>query len=79
MSVSVDRPRAVIVLVAGEQRCVVAVVDNAVRCDLRLVERLLWLRLSAQRTGWCLLLEDIDDDLRQLLDLVGVTKSLMPR
>jgi ABC-type transporter Mla MlaB component len=79
MSASVERPRAVIVLAAGGRRCVVAVVDNAVRCDLGLVERLLWLRLHAQRTGWRLLLEDVDDELRQLLDLVGVTTWLLPR
>ena len=68
-----------VVLAAGGRRCIVAVVDNAVRCDLGLVERLLWLRLNAQRTGWRLFLEDVDDDLRQLLDLVGVTTWLVLR
>ncbi len=68
-----------VVLAAGGRRCIVAVVDNAVRCDLGLVERLLWLRLNAQRTGWRLFLEDVDDDLRQLLDLVGVTTWLLLR
>ena len=78
MSASVERPRAVVVLVADEQRRLVASVGPSVPCDLDLVNRLLWLRVSAQRRGWSLLLEDVDDDLQQLLDLVGVTTSLLP-
>ncbi len=78
MSASVGRPRAVVVLVADEHRRLVASVGPSVPCDLDLVNRLLWLRVSAQRRGWSLLLEDVDDDLQQLLDLVGVTTSLLP-
>ena len=77
MSASVERPRAVVVVAIDGHRCVVASVDRATRCDLDLVERLLWLRLRASRRGWRLHLEDVDDDLRGLLDLVGVTMALM--
>ena len=78
MSASVDRPRAVIVLVAGGRRRVVAIVEADVACDLDLVDRLLWLRLGAQRRGWSLHLEDVDDDLHELLELVGVARWLTP-
>jgi hypothetical protein len=78
MSASVDRPHAVIVLLAGGRRRVVATVRADVSCDLDLVDRLLLLRLGAQRRGWSLLLEDVDDELHELLDLVGVTRWLTP-
>lgn len=79
MSASVARPHAVVVVAIDGRRCIVALVDQATCCDLDLVERLLWLRLRASRRGWRLHLEDVDDDLRGLLDLVGVTTSLMSR
>jgi hypothetical protein len=76
MSASLDRPRAVMVVVAGDGWRVVVPVDSAVACDLDLVDRLLWLRLTAQRLGWFVFLEDVDDDLHGLLDLVGVAPLL---
>ena len=80
MSASTDRrPRAVVVLVADDRRCLVASLGPTVACDLDLVDRLLWLRLAVRRFGWHLVLEDVDDELRQLLDLVGVATSLLPR
>ena len=51
-------------------------VDHAVPCDLDLVDRLLWLRLVATRMGWMLHVEHVDDDLAELLELVGVAGSL---
>ena len=68
-----------VVLVAEDRRCRVASLGPAVNCDLDLVDRLLWLRLTVRRFGWRLVLEDVDDELRELLDLVGVTTSLLPR
>lgn len=79
MSASVDRPRAVVVVVAGDRHQYVAAIESAVACDLDLVNRLLWLRLTARRLGWLVFLEDVDDDLHELLDLVGVAALLTPR
>ena len=79
MSGSTDRPRADVVLVADGQRRFVIAIDRSVPCDLDLVDRLLLLRLNAQRRGWCLLFENVDGDLRELLDLVGVAAWLAPR
>ena len=79
VSASVDRPRAVVVVVAGDGHRYVVAIESAVPCDLDLVNRLLWLRLATRRLGWLVLLEDIDDDLRDLLDLVGVAPFLTPR
>jgi hypothetical protein len=76
MSASEARPRAAIVVIAGDRRHLVATVDHRVPCDLDLVHRLLWLRLSAHRLGCRLFLEDVDDDLHDLLDLVGAASSL---
>ncbi len=76
MSASVDRPRAVVVVVAGDGRRMLIDIGSAVACDLDLVDRLLWLRLTARRLGWAVILEDVDDDLHDLLDLVGVAALL---
>lgn len=64
------------VVVAGDQRRTLSPVEGDVPCDLALVQRLLWLRLRAQRMGWRLHLEDVDDELAALLDLVGVGDCL---
>jgi hypothetical protein len=79
MSARVDRPRATVVVVAGDGRRFVTAVGSTVVCDLDLVDRLLWLRLVARRLGWLVFLEDVDDDLRDLLDLVGVAALLASR
>jgi hypothetical protein len=76
MSASVDRPRAVVVVVAADRSRYVATIESAVTCDLDLVNRLLWLRLTARRLGWLVFLEDVDDDLHDLLVLVGVAPLL---
>jgi hypothetical protein len=76
MSASVDRPRAVIVVVAGDRCRYVIAIEPTVVCDLDLVNRLLWFRLIAQRLGWVVLLEDVDDDLHDLLDFLGVAAVL---
>jgi hypothetical protein len=78
MSARVDRPRATVVVVAGDGRRIVTAVGSRVACDLDLVDRLLWLRLVARRLGWLVSLEDVDDDLADLLDLVGVAALLSP-
>jgi hypothetical protein len=70
-----DVPRAVLVVVSGGRPFVVAV-DRDVPCDLGLVDRLLCLRLVAMRMGWTMHVEHVDDDLAELLELVGVASSL---
>jgi hypothetical protein len=77
VSATVDRPRAVVVVIAGDRRRSVFAIESAVTCDLDLVDRLLWLRLMARRHGWVVLLEDVDDDLYDLLELVGVATALL--
>ncbi len=79
VSARVDRPRAVIVVVAGDRSRYVVAIEPTVVCDLDLVNRLLWLRLTARRLGWLVFLEDIDDDLHDLIDLVGVDSLLTSR
>jgi hypothetical protein len=75
MSARDDAPRAVLfVAVAGEP--FVVSVDRGVPCDLGLVDRLLWLRLVATRMGWMLHVAHVDDDLAELIELVGVAGSL---
>jgi hypothetical protein len=64
-------PRAVLVLTSEEAPLVVAV-DGDVPCDLDLVNRLMWLRLAARRVGWDFRVEHVDDELGELLELVGV-------
>ena len=76
---SADWPRADVVLVADGQRRFVVALDRSVPCDLDLVDRLLLLRLHAQRRGWRLLLENVDGDLHDLLDLAGVAAWLAPQ
>jgi hypothetical protein len=68
-------PRAVLVIAAGEQAIVVTV-DGDVPCDLELVNRLLWLRLVVRRRGWSLHVERTDDDLAELLELIGLASML---
>ena len=75
MSAAVDTPRAVAVLVAGDQRLVVPV-DHDTACDLDLVSRVLWLRLTVQRLGWTLRLEEVDEEFGDLLEFVGVAACL---
>jgi hypothetical protein len=75
MSASEDPPRAVLVFVSAGQSIVVAV-ERAVPCDLDLVNRILWLCLLARRLGWIVRLEAVDDELADLLDLVGMSAHL---
>ena len=45
-------------------------------CDLALVDQILRLQLVVARRGWTLRLTDVDDDLRDLMHLVGVNERL---
>jgi hypothetical protein len=68
--------RAVIVVVAGENRCVLGHVPAAVPCDLGLIDTLLRLAVTMGRRGWRVELVDVDVDLRALVELIGVAERL---
>jgi hypothetical protein len=70
-------PHAVLVL-TSEGAPLVLAVDGDVPCDLDLVNRLLWLCLVARRIGWGVRVEQVDDDLRELFELVGVAACFRP-
>jgi hypothetical protein len=46
-------------------------------CDLALLDDLLRVQLAARRFGWCIRLEQVRDDLRELIDLAGLTRELV--
>jgi hypothetical protein len=68
--------RAVVVMMVGGHPLVVAV-DPSVPCDVGLVDRLLWMILNARRAGSPVHLAAVDDELAELLDLVGVSDHLL--
>lgn len=61
-----------IVLVAGDHSTTLATIGPEVRCDLKLVDDILRLRLTATRLGWSLRLTDVEEPLRELMELVGL-------
>ena len=48
-------------------------VYGADRCDLGFVEDLLRVQLAARRFGWTIQLRQVQPDLRELIELVGLT------
>ena len=71
-----DLPRAVVVLVVGEYELPLAIVDAAADCDLALVDEILRVQLVVARRGWSIRLVQVDDDLRELVELVGLGPQL---
>lgn len=69
--------RATIVLVSDGFAMAIGRVDQTTVLDLALVERLLRLRLAAVRRGWSVRLEHVDERLRALVELVGVSDLLL--
>jgi hypothetical protein len=67
-----DAPRARIVLVREACEVPFGVIDADVPCDMALVDELCRLRLAAMRQGLIVRLIDAQDELRQLLQFVGV-------
>jgi hypothetical protein len=76
MTPSDDSPRAVVVLVVGSHHLPLAVVERGNRCDLALVDEILRLQLTASRHGWSIELAEVDDDLRALVEFIGVSERL---
>ena len=47
------------------------------RCDLALVDDLLRVQVAARRFGWCIRLRQVREDLRELIELAGLTRELV--
>ena len=47
------------------------------RCDLGFVEGLLRVQLTARRFGWSIVLRDVQPDLLELVELVGLRADLV--
>jgi hypothetical protein len=69
-------PRAVIVFVVADREFPFGVIDSTTRCDLALIDAILRMRLAGTRYGWSIRLTNVDRDLRDLVELVGLTEYL---
>ena len=69
-------PRAVVVLRRDDGEVLLGPVFGAERCDLAFVDDLLRVHLAARRFGWEIRLRCVREDLRELLDLAGLTVEL---
>ena len=65
-----------LVLVRGEREVSLGRAGAGERCDLGFVDDLLQLQLVVRRFGWTLRLDDVADELRELVDLVGLGDEL---
>ena len=70
-------PRAVVVLRRDGEDVLLGPVYGPDRCDLGFVEDLLRLQLAARRFGWTIQLVEVRDDLRELIEMVGVSTDLV--
>jgi hypothetical protein len=64
--------RRAVVALARDGECVEVGPVASGPCDAAFVEDLLRFDLAARRLGWRLRLREVDPDLHELLDLVGV-------
>jgi hypothetical protein len=69
-------PLALIAVVAHDGEVTLGAIGPAAPCDLRTVDHLLRLCLAARRSGLSLRLTAVRRDLRELVELVGVTEQL---
>jgi len=70
-------PRAVVVLRRDGEDVLLGPVYGPDRCDLGFVEDLLRVQLAARRFGWSIELRDVQPDLRELIELVGLTTEMV--
>jgi hypothetical protein len=70
-------PRAVVVLHRDGEDILLGPVYGPDRCDLGFVEDLLRVQLAARRFGWSIELRDVKPDLRELIELVGLTTDMV--
>ena len=69
-------PRAVVVLRRDGEDVLLGPVYGPDRCDFGFVEDLLRVQLAARRFGWTIRLVEVREDLRELIDLVGLSPDL---
>jgi hypothetical protein len=77
MDAAPDRARAVVVLLRDGAEVLLGPVYAPGRCDLGFVEDLLRVQLAARRFGWSIRLRDVQPELRELVELVGLTTDLV--
>lgn len=70
-----DNTTTTVLAVVGEVELVVGRID-ARTPDLALVDLLLRTQMAARRRGWRIRLRDVPDELRALLQLVGLDETL---
>ena len=70
-------PSAVVVLRRDDGDVILGPVYAGERCDLALVDDLLRVQLAARRFGWCIRLREVREDLRELIELTGLTTDLV--
>lgn len=71
-----EPPWARIVLLVGDLELPVGSIDRTTRCDMELVDDLLRFQLAARSLGLAIRVVDVRGDLRDLLDLLGVTDQI---
>ena len=71
-----DLPRAVVVLVVGHREFPLGIIGAGTRCDLMLIDDLGRLQLLGARLGWSIRLAQVDRELRDLVELVGLGECL---
>lgn len=72
-----DTRAAVAVLIGPTEQVVLGPVERMGECGWALVDDLLRLHVLAGRFGWHLRLVDVATDLRELIDLAGVSDQLV--
>jgi hypothetical protein len=70
-------PRAVVVLRRDGADVLLGPVYGPDRCDLGFVEDLLRVQLAARRFGWTIRLVEVRDDVRELIEMVGLSTDLV--
>ena len=71
-----DPPRAVVVLVNEGGEVPLGAIGHGARCDIALIDGLLRLRMAIARRGWSIRLAHVDQDMRELVELVGLGECL---
>ena len=65
------------VLLRDGQEVLLGPVYGPGRCDLGFVDGLLRVQLAARRFGWSIKLREVRPDLRELVELVGLSTDLV--
>ena len=70
-------PTAMVVLRREDGDVLLGPVYSSAGCQVALLDDLLRVQLAARRFGWCIRLRAVRHDLRELLDLAGLTTELV--